>query len=224
MAVKKEFPHALPTIGPVTDTGFYYDIDFGSTKIGTEDLEKLEKTMRELLGQSLDFRQETVDSSQAKELFKNNNAKVGKNVDEMMQLFVAEELWIAPLFSARVGQAKVKGAPVEFVIPKEGGMSWIYQTGLIANRSPERTELSEKLVNMTLDPERQIEFAKLTGYPPTNRKAMAGLPASLNHLMLTEPQLQSLSKLQQKLDYMAMFGFRDQYTERWNKEVLAGKA
>ncbi len=156
-----------------------------------------------------------------KELYQKNKAKVGKNVDEMMQLFVAEELWIAPLFSARVAQARAKGAPVEFVIPKEGGMSWIYQTGLIANRSKERTELSERLVDFTLDPERQIEFSKLTGYPPTNKKAIANIPADRKDLMLTETELQNLAKLQSKLDYMAMFGYRDQHRERWHKDVLS---
>ena len=39
---------------------------------------------------------------------------------------------------------------------------------------------------------------------------------------LSEAELQGLSKLQTKLDYMAMFGFRDQYRERWHKEVLGG--
>ena len=28
LAVRRDFPHALPTIGPAIDTGFYYDFDF----------------------------------------------------------------------------------------------------------------------------------------------------------------------------------------------------
>ena len=42
-----------------------------------------------------------------------------------MQLLVAEEMWICPYFGARTEQAAAAGAPVEFVIPKEGGISWI---------------------------------------------------------------------------------------------------
>ncbi len=49
MAISKHFPEALPTIGPVTENGFYYDVEFGKIKIGPEDLEKLEKTMKEIL-------------------------------------------------------------------------------------------------------------------------------------------------------------------------------
>jgi threonyl-tRNA synthetase len=76
MAVKERFPEAKPAIGPVIDTGFYYDIDFGGTKITPEDLENLEKTMRKILGQTLDFKQETVDTARARELFKNNPFKL----------------------------------------------------------------------------------------------------------------------------------------------------
>ncbi len=76
MAVRQHYPKANPTIGPVIDTGFYYDIDFGDTKVGQEDLQILEKTMKEILGQTLDFRQETVDVTRARELFKNNPFKL----------------------------------------------------------------------------------------------------------------------------------------------------
>lgn len=76
MAIKKQYPKALPTIGPVTETGFYYDIDFGGTKIGPDDLEKLEKTMKEILAKKLDFIVETVSKEKAQELFSDNKFKL----------------------------------------------------------------------------------------------------------------------------------------------------
>ena len=76
MAVKKHYPKALPTIGPVTETGFYYDIDFGGTKIGPDDLEKLEKTMKEILAEKLDFVVETVSKEKAQGLFSDNKFKL----------------------------------------------------------------------------------------------------------------------------------------------------
>ena len=89
---------------------------------------------------------------------------------------MSEEVWICPYFGARTEQAKATGAPVEFVIPKEGGMSWIYNTASSPTGSPERIELCEKFVNTTLDAERQVEFCRLTGYPPTNCEAIGNLP------------------------------------------------
>ncbi len=77
MAIKHNFPHALPTIGPVTDTGFYYDIDFSKSEKPTiEDLPKLEKTMVEIIKRHLDFKVETVSPDIAKGLFSTNQYKL----------------------------------------------------------------------------------------------------------------------------------------------------
>lgn len=75
MAVAKHFPEAKPSIGPVIDNGFYYDIDFGTTKIGEGDLEKLEASMREIIKEKLAFTIETVSTAKAQELFKDNQFK-----------------------------------------------------------------------------------------------------------------------------------------------------
>lgn len=77
MAVKHHFPHAHPTIGPVTDTGFYYDIDFANgVKVGAEDLQKIESTMKEIIGRNLSFAVETVTADQARGLFSTNPFKL----------------------------------------------------------------------------------------------------------------------------------------------------
>ena len=76
MAIKHHFPHALPTIGPVTETGFYYDIDFvDGVKIGQEDLEKVEATMRDIIKEHLTFTVESVTADQATALFSVNPFK-----------------------------------------------------------------------------------------------------------------------------------------------------
>src|SRR6267154_2091757 len=76
MAVKHHFPYAMPTIGPVIDNGFYYDIDFSDgPKPSTDDFEKLEKTMREIIAKHLDFKKEAITKDQAKALFPNNKYK-----------------------------------------------------------------------------------------------------------------------------------------------------
>jgi threonyl-tRNA synthetase len=49
-SVLEHYPHALPTIGPAVENGFYYDFDFSKGAVPKEeDLAKIEKTMRELL-------------------------------------------------------------------------------------------------------------------------------------------------------------------------------
>ena len=132
-------------------------------------------------------------------------------------------MWICPHFGARIEQAAAAGAPVEFRIPREGGLSWIWNTALVANRPAASIALSERFLNVTLDAEKQIEFSRLTGYPPTNTEAMANLPPDLAKMRLTDEQLDLLGKLQRDTDYMAIFAYRDQYAERWNREVLQAR-
>ena len=48
-AVKELYPDAKFGIGPAIENGFYYDIDFGDTKISDTDLPRIEKKMRGII-------------------------------------------------------------------------------------------------------------------------------------------------------------------------------
>ncbi len=73
-AVLEHYPDALPTIGPPTETGFYYDFSF-STPVTDKDLSKIEKTMRKILPVWGDFSVREVSESEARELFIKNKFK-----------------------------------------------------------------------------------------------------------------------------------------------------
>ena len=64
-AVRELYPHAKFGIGPAIDNGFYYDIDFGKTKISDTDLPKIEKKMREIIKRKLPMTKRTVTKSEA---------------------------------------------------------------------------------------------------------------------------------------------------------------
>ncbi len=74
-SVREHYPDAKLTLGPAIDTGFYYDIDFGSEKISDEDLSKLEETMRALLPTWDDFTHREVSKEEALALFAGNPYK-----------------------------------------------------------------------------------------------------------------------------------------------------
>lgn len=158
-----------------------------------------------------------------KELFAQNDCKFINNVEHTRQMVEAGEVWLCPNFGARVEQIAAGGTPVEFRIPKEGGISWIWNTALVANRPPDSIDLSQRYLDTTLDAEKQIEFARLTGYPPTNVEAMKNLPPDLKKLYISDSDLELLGKLERQADFMAQFAFRDQNSERWAKEVVAAK-
>jgi putative spermidine/putrescine transport system substrate-binding protein len=165
---------------------------------------------------------ENIDPGIAKmaEVYKANKAMTINNVEHTNQVLLSEDVWICPLFGARVEKAKAAGAPVEFVIPKEGGLSWAWNTTIIAGRPQANIELAEQFVNTTLDPEAQLAFCRLTGYPPTNVEAMRNLPPDLKKLELSDSDLQGFGKLQRQTDFAAQFAHRDRNRERWSKEVL----
>jgi len=157
-----------------------------------------------------------------KELFATNDVVVTENVEHTIQLLVAEEIWIAPFYSARTRQAAEKGAPVEFLLSmEEGALSFVSNPGVVANRPRESEELAFAFVNTTLDPERQIAFARLTGYPPTNLQAIKNLPSDLAHMRYGEEELDGLGKVQRSFDYARMLEVSDQLHQRWKVEVLA---
>ncbi|MBQ6486519.1 threonine--tRNA ligase [Candidatus Saccharibacteria bacterium] len=52
-AVRELYPEAKFGIGPAIETGFYYDIDFGTTKVTETDLARIEKKMRGIIARKL---------------------------------------------------------------------------------------------------------------------------------------------------------------------------
>jgi threonyl-tRNA synthetase len=73
-AVKDLFPDAKLAIGPATEDGFYYDID-RDVPFTPEDLEKIEKRMKEIIKKNNPFVRKDISKTEAIELFK----KMGEN-------------------------------------------------------------------------------------------------------------------------------------------------
>lgn len=72
-AIQELYPEAKFGIGPPIESGFYYDIDFGDTSIGQEQLEAVEKKMIELARQKNEFVRSEVSKEHAIEFYKKRN-------------------------------------------------------------------------------------------------------------------------------------------------------
>lgn len=68
-AVKDLFPDVKLAIGPATEDGFYYDID-RDTPFTPEDLEKIQKRMKEIIKKNNPFVRKDIPKTEAIELFK----------------------------------------------------------------------------------------------------------------------------------------------------------
>jgi len=71
-SVLELYPNTKLTLGPATDTGFYYDFDFEDTKISDEDLEKIEKKMKSLIKDWNTFEKIETDKDEVLKTFEKN--------------------------------------------------------------------------------------------------------------------------------------------------------
>ncbi len=81
-AVTELYPEAKLAIGPPIENGFYYDFDLGADSDGKpvafspEDLEKIEKRMRQIVAGRHEFNYREIGPDEARELFKNQPYKL----------------------------------------------------------------------------------------------------------------------------------------------------
>ena len=75
-AVRHLYPKALFWVGPVIDSGFYYDIDLGDEVIKEEDLEKIEKEMKKIAKDGKRIVRHEISKDEALEMFKDDRYKI----------------------------------------------------------------------------------------------------------------------------------------------------
>ena len=73
-AITRLFPFAKLTIGPVFESGFYYDIEHDPFR--PDDLVKIEAEMTRIVAEKLDIRRRVLTRGEALEVFKDNSYKV----------------------------------------------------------------------------------------------------------------------------------------------------
>lgn len=84
-AVLRLWPEAKPTIGPAIEDGFYYDFDFGDSKISEADLPRIEAEMAKvLIGDWSKFESIEVTPEQARKKYKDNPYKM-EIIDELVK-------------------------------------------------------------------------------------------------------------------------------------------
>ena len=74
-AVLRMFPDAKIAIGPAIDNGFYYDFDL-PRNLTPEDLEDIEKSMREIIRSGASFTREVVSRDEARRRFQGQPYKL----------------------------------------------------------------------------------------------------------------------------------------------------
>ncbi len=86
-AVKHLYPDALFWVGPVIDSGFYYDIDLGDKIVNEEDIEKITKEMKKIIKDGKRIVRKELSKEEALEMFKNDPYKI-----DLIENFPEDEL------------------------------------------------------------------------------------------------------------------------------------
>lgn len=84
-AVMDLYPTAKRTIGPAIENGFYFDFDFGDTKVSEDDLPKIEEKMHEIVATWSDFTRHELSADEAKKEYPENQYK-----HELIEEFAGE--------------------------------------------------------------------------------------------------------------------------------------
>jgi threonyl-tRNA synthetase len=74
-AVVEMFPEAKYTIGPPVENGFYYDFDL-PRNLTPEDLQQIEKRMRQIVQGKHEFKKQVISADEAREIFKDQPYKI----------------------------------------------------------------------------------------------------------------------------------------------------
>jgi len=106
---------------------------------------------------------------------------------------------------------QAEGLPVDIVYPR--GSSQV-GNGFPILKGTKFERQAQQFVNITLDPEYQLEMTRRFRYPPSSRKAK--LPADIAHYGLKDDDLKNMMPL----DFHKINQHRAAYLARWNKEVL----
>ena len=83
-AVKRMYPNVKFWVGPVIDTGFYYDMNLGENVITEEDLPKIEKEMKKISKSNKLIKRIELSRDEALDMFKDDPYKIDliENMDE----------------------------------------------------------------------------------------------------------------------------------------------
>ena len=75
-AVKHLYPNAKYWVGPVIESGFYYDIDLGDVTLTEEDLPKIEHEMKKIAKSNKLIKRIELSKKEALEMFKDDEYKL----------------------------------------------------------------------------------------------------------------------------------------------------
>ncbi len=141
-------------------------------------------------------------------------AFANSNVD-VRDLIVRGDAWLTAIFGGNALIWKQQGAPVEFVIPKEGTIAFPLFLVVVKGVTPQQKKIAEEVINLVLSERWLARWAALTFNAPTSKKVV--VPPSLRDLPMYSPK-ETERAIQ--FDWATIVQNETVWRERWDKEVV----
>lgn len=131
-----------------------------------------------------------------------------------VDMFVQERLWISPMFDGRVAGLVKEGFPIRMTCPVEGCFVTHTYANLVAGS--QNADLAKAFINKFISAEAQGTFATISGSGPVNKKTTLAPEVAQNVIYGPDEVAKLIS-----LPWSEVNSRRDQWVERWNREILA---
>jgi len=156
-AVQELYPTTTFGVGPAIENGFYYDIDFGDTKVVEADLAKIEKKMRGIIARKCVMERREVSREEALKWAKENGQKY--KVELIEELPAHETITFYDLKDPQSGEVLFsdlcKGSHVEnlgelgaWKLERMAGAYW---------RGDEKREMLTRIYGLAFETEKELE-------------------------------------------------------------------
>ncbi len=167
------------------------------------------------LNKTLGGNEDNIDAgiAAAAEMVKKNKAVVVENADHGTRLMDSGDVVLMPYWNGRTIRLQEANIPAEFAIVPG---TVLLGSGFSIMKGSPFARKAQALVQSTLDPAKQLEFAQWSKYPPSNK--LVKLPSDLQAIAIPDGALEKTAKL----DWQKINQHRSTYLERWNKEVISG--
>jgi len=142
---------------------------------------------------------------------KNIRALANSN-DQLLQLLVTGEAQIAPWFTSIWKYWEMDGAPLGFVVPKEGLVAFPIYLQIIKGSTPEQIRVAEEVINELLTVENNGRYARLTfGVPSLPDAEVSDTVKSILNPKLLDNAIW--------LDWATMGQKASEWRQRWERDV-----
>jgi len=131
--------------------------------------------------------------------------------DQVAQLLNSGEAWLVPWVSDRALTQVAAKAPIAITVPKEGAIYFTSQIGIA--KGSKNKDLAEKYFDVAISAEAQLMNAKEAFLGPANSKVKLE-----GYLAETLAYGENLKKLVAP-DWNKLDQVRNDWTERWNREI-----